>query len=753
MMDGMDTAAMAAALESSPHCIVMVPAAPDQPGYANAAARRLLELSAPNPASDSLHTAIVELAKRCDPVPSLDPERLGHEVDEVWSLPPTGQHFRVSCSPVADANFTGHSWMFCDMTGEAQELSMFETEQAAWLATQRRYELAAEYTSDIVLTADNSQTITWVAPSVSRTLGWRPEEVIGQPLARFVHPDDRPAMALKAQQVFDVQPGDAVPVGSLVRCRTAAGGYQWMLGQSGPIFGTEGPQSGIIVGLRSVQELVESKQDSERSQELIRAAMDGLLTPLVLWGAVRDDSGAIVDFNVIDANRATTEYLGLSRQEFLESTIMTLLPGLEGTNLITAMVDCVELGQPLLIEGFFYHHDILGDDRWYDIEGSKVLDGVALSWHDITERQVNAARLAESESHYRELSRRTEELRAQLDALLTDGSVLALRFSAQGEVLWLSGSVARLLGMSPEEVVRAPAGRLVHADDGPTAAAVVARVLETGEPETVTARLRHADGGYRVFEGQIFLADERVLQATLTDVTEREEADQLRQLVVAVASHELRTPLAFLFATLSMIQDGTIDVTSSTGRDLVDRMVASAARLGRLADSLLRMQRLQYAGPGQEIEPLAVGNCVLEAARSVDWVRGISLVFHDETEGRQLLINADLLTQAVVNLVGNAVKFSPDDSHVEVTVTCTEDRVRVSVRDHGRGIPADQRPMVFDSFFQVRADDRLHGIGLGLPIVRRIAELHQGRVRVAEPDHGEGSVFDLELSERPLADM
>lgn len=751
MSQGLHSAAITAALDSSPHGIILVPSAPDAPGYVNAMGRQMLSLEAPNPPADSLRTAVVELAKRCDPIPSLDPQRLDTEFDEVWTVTSTGQHFRVTCAPVSDESFTGHSWMFCDMTAQAEDLSMYETEQAAWLATQRRYELAAEYTSDVVLTADNDRRITWIAPSVSRTLGWEPDEVIGRHLARFVHPEDQPALAIKALQVFGVRPGEAKPVGSLVRCLTASGDYHWMLGQSGPVYGDDGQQGGVIVGLRSVKELIDSREESERSRELLRAAMDGLLTPLVLWQAMRDDSGRIIDFRMTDANRATVEYLGLSRSELLGTTILTLLPGLVGSELIPAMVACVEQGTPLIMADYHYHHDVLGDDRWYDIEGSKVLDGVALSWHDITERRSNEIQLAESESHFRELSRRTEELRSQLATLLTDGSVLALRFTAQGEVLWLSGSVQRLLGISAADVVGSPARTLVHADDESNVAALVAQVVATGEPETVTARLRHADRGYRVFEGQIFMAEEGVLQATLTDVTEREEADQLRQLVVAVASHELRTPIAFLFATLSMVQDGTIDVDSATGRDLLERMVASAARLGRLADSLLRMQRLQDVGPGEVMEPLAIGDCVLEAARSVEWVRGIRLEFRDETQGRRLLINPDLLAQAVGNLVGNAVKFSPNNSAVEVTVTCTEDRVRVSVRDHGRGIPADQRPMVFDSFFQVRADDRLHGIGLGLPIVRRIAELHQGRVRVSEPDSGDGSVFDLELSERPYA--
>ena len=747
----MNSAAMTAALEASPHGVVLVPSEPGAPGYVNAMARDLLGLEVPNPAGEKLQRAVAEFAQRCDHRDALGDGNPAGELDAVWSFNPTGQHFRVTCSTVSDGSFAGQSWLFCDMTAQAQDISMYETEEAAWLATQRRYELAAEYTSDVVLTADNTQCITWISPSVSRALGWRPEDVVGQNLVRFVHPDDRPTLALKALQVFGVSPGQAEPVGSLLRCLTASGDYHWMLGQSGPVFGDDGVQGGIIVGLRSVKELVDSREETEESRELLRAAMDGLLTPLVLWQAVRDRAGQIVDFRLIDANRATSEYLNLSQPELLGTTILTLLPGLRGSELIPAMVECVEQGTPLLMEDFYYHHDLLGDDRWYDIEGSKVVDGVALSWHDITERRLSGMRLAESESHFRELSQRAEELRSQMDALLSDGSVLALRFSAQGEVLYLSGSVERLLGLSAGDIVGTPAGALVHSDDGPAAAALIARVLATGEPEKVTVRLRHAERGYRVFEGEIFKAEEGILQATLTDITEREEADQLRQLVVAVASHELRTPLAFLFATLSMIQDGTIDVTSPTGRDLVDRMVASAARLGRLADSLLRMQRLQETDPEQETEPVAVGDCVLEAARAVEWVRGIQLAFHDETDGCQLRINPDLLNQAVGNLVGNAVKFSPDNSRVEVKVTCTDEKVRVSVRDHGRGIPADQRPMVFDSFFQVRADDRLHGIGLGLPIVRRIAELHQGRVRVSEPDSGEGSVFDLELSERPFA--
>lgn len=753
MSESIGVAAFQATLEGLDQGIAVIPQDRRERGFANAAARQLLGLDDAVVLGGHLHQAIARLAENCVDESSSH-ELLTHTGDvprsALWRTAADGPFLQVCVKPL-DVDAPGaQMWVFDDVTETMVARTELAETAAELRASEQRYQLIAENASDVVLTANTKRAITWVAPSVTASLGWDPEAVTGMEIAAFIHPDDLPRMAELAPLVFDINEDQAGPVGSLVRCRAADGNYRWMLGRAGPVFDDHSAQVGVVVGLRSVEDLVSSRDESEQAQELLRATMDGILTPLVLWQAVRDDTGDVRDFVMIDANRATGEYLETDREVLLGTTMRQIFPRLAESSLVSAMIDCVETGDSLQLEDFFYHNEVLKDDRWYNVEGSRVLDGVALSWHDVTEQRLSRVKLAKSEAHYRELSRRTERLRAQLDALLTDGSVLALRVGREGKVQWISGSSVHLLGVHPESIEGSVGGQMVHPDDVGQVEASLDRVLRTGEPESLTLRIRHADGGYRVFEGTLFLADEQTLQATLTDITEREEADQLRELVVAVASHELRTPLAFLFATLSMMQDGTVSIDSPTGQDLLDRMVASAARLGRLADSLLRMQRLQAAGHAADLEPLAVGSCVAEAARSVDTVRGISVDVRDETAGEELLINADLLTQAVANLVSNAVKFSPNDETVEVTVHCIGDRVEVAVRDHGRGIPADHRRNVFDSFYQVRADDRLHGIGLGLPIVRRIAELHQGRVRVFAPSNGKGSLFVLEMRERPF---
>lgn len=755
MIESIDAAAFQATLDALTQAIAVVPDDSEAKGFANRAACDLLGLATQILTSCELGAEIERLARRSTREEGPEFEKLPADSpvggdSALWHVPGEDRYLRVRVDCLGTERPSARVWIFDDVTDAVLAQKELAATEAHLRASEHRYQLIAENASDIVLAADNDRVITWIAPSVTTTFGWDTDEVTGMELAAFVHPDDLPRMAKLSVLVFNVDEEGAGPVGSLVRCRTAEGHYRWMLGRAGPVFDSAGDQAGIVIGLRSVEDLVASRDESEQARQLLQATMDGMLTPLVLWQAIRDEDAVVRDFVMVDANRATSEYLQTDRSVLVGATMRQVFPQLAESSLIPAMVNCLETGESLRLEDFFYHNELLGDDRWYNVEGSKVLDGVALSWHDVTERHLSRVQLAESEAHYRELSQRTEELRSQLDALLTDGSVLALRLSPEGEVHWISGSSTQLLGVTPENIVGSLGGPMVHPDDVGEVGVTLNGVLRTGKPDSLTLRIRHADGGYRVFEGTLFRADETTLQATLTDITEREEADQLRQLVVAVASHELRTPLAFLYATLSMMQDGTVPMDSPTGQDLLDRMVASAARLGRLADSLLRMQRLQAAGGGEELEPLAVGASVAEAARSVDMARGIEVDVRDETKGRKLLINADLLTQAVVNLVGNAVKFSPNDARVEVSVSCIGDRVQVTVRDHGRGIPPDHLPNVFDSFYQVRADDRLHGIGLGLPIVRRIAELHQGRVRVFAPSDGEGSIFVLEMRERPF---
>ncbi|MGH9937867.1 MAG: sensor histidine kinase, partial [Blastocatellia bacterium] len=126
--------------------------------------------------------------------------------------------------------------------------------------------------------------------------------------------------------------------------------------------------------------------------------------------------------------------------------------------------------------------------------------------------------------------------------------------------------------------------------------------------------------------------------------------------------------------------------------------------------------------------------------------RGVKLIRKFAPDLPAILADADLLTRALTNLVANAVKYSPANTEVVVSAQAGEDNVFIAVADQGYGIPPEHQASIFEKFFRVpRVEDAdTPGTGLGLALVREIAELHGGRVTV-ESETGSGSTFTLRL--------
>jgi signal transduction histidine kinase len=107
-------------------------------------------------------------------------------------------------------------------------------------------------------------------------------------------------------------------------------------------------------------------------------------------------------------------------------------------------------------------------------------------------------------------------------------------------------------------------------------------------------------------------------------------------------------------------------------------------------------------------------------------------------------IDTDLFVLALGNIIGNAVKYSPDGGKIEITAKSSEDRIEIVIADHGIGIAAADRELIFNKYYRVRYDNGVNGLGLGLFFVRRVVKLHGGTVR-AEPNPGGGSIFIISL--------
>jgi two-component system sensor histidine kinase KdpD len=228
----------------------------------------------------------------------------------------------------------------------------------------------------------------------------------------------------------------------------------------------------------------------------------------------------------------------------------------------------------------------------------------------------------------------------------------------------------------------------------------------------------------------------------------RARAEELRSSLLSAVSHDLRTPLAAITGAASALRDDAPGLDASQRTELLDTIAEEAERLERLLANLLDMTRLESGGvelrrewvPVEEIVGAVLGR--LEPRLAGRPVR-------TELPSELPLLAADplLLEQLLLNLIENAVKYTPPASPIEITATVRDGELELTVADRGPGLPRGEESRVFEKFFR-GAHPGVPGAGLGLAICRAIAEAHGGKL-MAESRPGGGALFRLLL---PLED-
>jgi len=222
------------------------------------------------------------------------------------------------------------------------------------------------------------------------------------------------------------------------------------------------------------------------------------------------------------------------------------------------------------------------------------------------------------------------------------------------------------------------------------------------------------------------------------------ETDHEKSEFLALVSHELRTPLTAVKGfvdTVLLHWDGLPD---ERRRELLTRASSNADELGRLVGQLMEFARSE-ARP-IELSPveLSVRGAADTALHDLAPVVAEHVVDVDVPRDLAVEADADAFNHVLVNLLTNAVKFSPSGSRVVVRGDRDGSDVVVSVSDEGEGIPSDEQDRIFDRYYQSSAGDRGRGTGIGLTIAQRFTELHGGRIWV-ESDPGRGSTFSFTM--------
>jgi PAS domain S-box-containing protein len=229
---------------------------------------------------------------------------------------------------------------------------------------------------------------------------------------------------------------------------------------------------------------------------------------------------------------------------------------------------------------------------------------------------------------------------------------------------------------------------------------------------------------------------------------EAEAANQMKDQFLATLSHELRTPVHAITGWTQILRSGQLDAAGrSRALDVIERNARLQAQLigdlldiSRVISGKLRLET-KPAYPVEIVEAALASVGPAAEAREVRVER-----FLDPGAG-PVLADPDRLEQIVINLLGNAVKFTPRGGWVEIRLEEGEGEVRIQVRDGGEGIEPELLPHVFDFFWQADASTtrRQGGLGLGLAIVRQLVELHGGAISAASPGKGGGATFTVSL--------
>jgi signal transduction histidine kinase len=274
-------------------------------------------------------------------------------------------------------------------------------------------------------------------------------------------------------------------------------------------------------------------------------------------------------------------------------------------------------------------------------------------------------------------------------------------------------------------------------------------VVLTGMDDEVLAAQSLQEGAQDyLIKGQI---DVRGLLRALRYATERKRLERLKDEFVSTVSHELRTPLTSISGSLGLLMGKAAGTLPGPAARLLEIAHSNSQRLVRLVNDILDIEKLESGHVVFVLKPVDVGSLVEQTVESVrGFAEGHGVRISVQVTGSVYKVQADTdrLSQVVTNLLSNAIKFSPADGQVGVAVEKPRegDLVRISVRDHGSGIPLDFKSRIFERFAQADATNTRQkgGTGLGLSIVKQIVDRLGGEVGFADAPGG-GTIFYVQL--------
>lgn len=332
-------------------------------------------------------------------------------------------------------------------------------------------------------------------------------------------------------------------------------------------------------------------------------------------------------------------------------------------------------------------------------------------------------------------------------ALLDNARDFICSIDSAGKFVEVNPASELLLGYKPDELLGSHLIDFLAGKDVSDVLACFDKIQQSEETATTfdTQLARKNSTVIDVTCSAQFAKEEKLTFCVFHDTTERRAAERLRQEVVAMVTHDLRTPLGTVNNVFDFLHRGQLGELNDKGQRFVESGLRNTSRMMSLINDLLDIEKIKSGNfeidcAEVEVRNLFKGCTDLYATTAA--AQKIDLIVND-TEAT-VWGDQDKLLRLLSNLVGNAIKFTPEGGQISLSAEQNNGSVKLSVKDTGPGIPKDKRVNVFERYLQVDGAHKSSGSGLGLAICKMFAEAHGGRIWV-ESEEGKGAEFLVSL--------
>jgi PAS domain S-box-containing protein len=387
-----------------------------------------------------------------------------------------------------------------------------------------------------------------------------------------------------------------------------------------------------------------------------------------------------------------------------------------------------------------------------------------LLWHatsDIDDQRIYA--VAHDDTPRRNAQDRLEhaltevsDREARLSAVVGTAVDAIITIDAHGIIDTVNPAVESLFGYAASELIGQNVRILMPSPDRERHDQYLANYMATGDRKIIgigrEVVAQHKDGTPLPVElavSEVRIGDKPMFTGILRDISERKRIERMKSEFVATVSHELRTPLTSIRGSLGLLAGGQLGELSEGVSEMIQIAMNNSDRLVRLVNDILDIEKIESGRLEFRLQQVNLSQAVQDA---VENTRGFAAdkAVRVEVQGElaELYVQADpdRLAQVLANLLSNALKFSPSGEVVDVSLVGCGDRVRVTVRDRGPGVPEAFRSKIFQRFAQADSSDtrKNAGTGLGLSIAKAIVDRLGGTIGFGDADGG-GATFFFEL--------